>query len=179
MFGRTEKKVSADMVSASHRLLYKGGYVRESTAGRYYFLPLGWKVFSKIANIVRDEMNKAGAQEMITPVLHPLELWKETNRTNEAGFELMRIKDRRGSEFALGGTAEEMFVDLVRKYQLSYRDLPFNIYQLSTKFRDELRARGGLLRVREFVMKDAYSFHADEEDFKKEYPGTKVPYERK
>ncbi len=176
MFGRTEKKVSADMVSASHRLLYKGGYVRESTAGRYYFLPLGWKVFNKIASIVREEMNKAGAQEMIAPVLHPLELWKETNRTNEAGFELMRIKDRRGSEFALGGTAEEMFVDLVRKYQLSYKDLPFNIYQLSTKFRDELRARGGLLRVREFVMKDAYSFHVDEEDFKKEYENMRTTY---
>jgi len=169
LFGKTEKKISADMVSASHKLLYKGGYIRESTAGRYYILPLGWRVFNKIIDIVRDEMNRAGAQEMVAPLLHPLELWKETNRTNEAGFELMQVKDRRGAEFALGGTAEEMFVDLIRKYQLSYKDLPLNLYQFSTKFRDELRARGGLLRVREFIMKDAYSFDIDEESFKKEY----------
>jgi prolyl-tRNA synthetase len=153
----------------SHQLLIKAGYVRESTAGRYYFLPLGWRVHEKIRAIIKDEMDKAGAQEMITPVLHPLQLWQETNRTNTAGFELMTIKDRRGAEFALGGTAEEMMVDVVRGFQLSYRDLPFNIYQFSTKFRDEIRARGGLLRVREFVMKDAYSFDADEENFKREY----------
>ncbi len=153
----------------SHQLLIKAGYVRESTAGRYYFLPLGWRVHEKIRATIKDEMDKAGAQEMITPVLHPLQLWQETNRTNTAGFELMTIKDRRGAEFALGGTAEEMMVDVVRGFQLSYRDLPFNIYQFSTKFRDEMRARGGLLRVREFVMKDAYSFDADEENFKHEY----------
>ncbi|KXK08529.1 MAG: Proline--tRNA ligase [Microgenomates bacterium OLB22] len=114
-------------------------------------------------------MDEAGAQEMITPVLHPLGLWQETNRTNSAGFELMRIDDRRGASFALGGTAEEMFVDLVRKFQISYKDLPLNLYQFSSKFRDELRVRGGLLRVREFLMKDAYSFHTTEEDFKREY----------
>jgi len=176
LFGKTEKKISADIQSKSHKLLYKGGYIRESTAGRYYLLPLGWKIFNKIIAIVREEMNKAGAQEMIAPTLHPLDLWKETNRTNQAGFELMRLKDRRGSDFALGGTAEEMFVDLVRKYQLSYRDLPFNLYQFSTKFRDELRARGGLLRVREFVMKDAYSFDVDEESFKIEYEKMKQTY---
>ena len=168
-FAKTEKLVSGDMQTASHRLLYKGGYIRESTAGRYYYLPLGWKVLNKMISVIRDEMDKAGAQEMIVPTLHPLELWKETNRTNSAGFELMRLKDRRGAEFALGGTAEEMFVDLVRKFQLSYKDLPFNLYQFSTKFRDELRARGGLLRVREFIMKDAYSFDVNEEEFKKEY----------
>jgi prolyl-tRNA synthetase len=178
LFGKTEKKVSADMQTASHKLLYKGGYIKESTAGRYYFLPLGWKVLNKMIAIIREEMNKAGAQEMIVPTLHPLELWKETNRTNQAGFELMRLKDRRGAEFALGGTAEEMFVDLVRKYQLSYRDLPFNIYQFSTKFRDELRARGGLLRVREFIMKDAYSFDVDEESFKIEYKNMWDTYSR-
>ena len=153
----------------SHRLLYQAGLVRESTAGRNYFLPLGMRVHDKISRVIEEEMDKAGAQKMISPVLHPLELWQETNRTSSAGFELMKIKDRRGSEFALGGTAEEMFVDLVRKFKLSYKDLPFNIYQFSTKFRDELRARGGLLRVREFVMKDAYSFDKDEASFKKEY----------
>jgi prolyl-tRNA synthetase len=114
-------------------------------------------------------MDNAGAQKMITPVLHPLELWQETNRASSVGFELMTIEDQRGARFALGGTAEEMMVDVVRKYTISYRDLPFNIYQFSQKFRDEKRARGGLLRVREFLMKDAYSFHRDEEDFKKEY----------
>jgi len=168
-FGRTTKTLSNDMKLASHKLLHKAGFVRESTAGRYYFLPLGIKVRQKIMNIIRDEMNRAGAQEIITPVLHPIELWKETNRTESVSFELMRIKDRRGAEFALGGTAEEMLVDLVRKFQVSYKDLPFNLYQFSQKFRDEKRARGGLLRVREFMMKDAYSFHADEKDFKTEY----------
>ncbi|MEK7089891.1 MAG: proline--tRNA ligase, partial [Patescibacteria group bacterium] len=107
-----------------------------------------------------------------------LELWKETNRTHTTGVELTKVKDRRGAEFALGGTAEEMFVDLVRKYQLSYKDLPFQLYQFSNKFRDELRARGGLLRVREFIMKDAYSFHRNEEDFKLMYEQMKKTYSR-
>jgi prolyl-tRNA synthetase len=168
-FGKTQygKRAGSDMIS--HQLLLKGGFIEESTAGRYYFLPLGWRVHEKIKSIVKQEMDTAGAQEMITPVLHPLELWQETNRTSTTGFELMNVKDRRGAKFALGGTAEEMFVDLVRKLKLSYKSLPFNVYQFSTKFRDEMRARGGLLRVREFVMKDAYSFHKDEKDFKREY----------
>lgn len=169
LLGKTVKQEQSGMVSQSHKLLYKAGYIRESTAGRYYFLPLGMLVTNKIIDVIRDEMNKTGAQEILTPVLHPLELWKETNRNNETSFELMTIQDRRGAEFALGGTAEEMVVDLVRKFNISYKDLPFNIYQFSSKFRDELRARGGLLRVREFTMKDAYSFHTNEEDFMKEY----------
>ena len=111
-------------------------------------------------------------------MLHPVELWKETNRTDSVGFELMKVKDRNEMEFVLGGTAEEMLVDLVRKFQISYKDLPFNLYQFSTKFRDELRARGGLLRLREFVMKDGYSFHETEEDFKKEYENMKETYKR-
>jgi prolyl-tRNA synthetase len=169
LFGKTVKEVSQETKLVSHKLLYRGGFIRESTAGRYYFLPLGIRVRDKIVKIVEEEMDKAGAQKMITPVLHPLELWEETNRTNSVGFELMTIKDQRGAAFALGGTAEEMMVDLVRKFNISYKDLPFNIYQFSDKFRDEMRARGGLLRVREFLMKDAYSFHANEVDFKKEY----------
>ncbi|MBT3356113.1 proline--tRNA ligase [bacterium] len=169
LFGKTSKTISKDLKVASHKYLHQGGFIRESVAGRYYFLPLGIRVRDKIAKIIEDEMNKAGAQKMITPTLHPLELWKETNRTDTAGFELMTLEDRRGSAFALGGTAEEMIVDLVRGYNISYKDLPFNIYQFSSKFRDELRARGGLLRVREFVMKDGYSFHSNEECFKKEY----------
>lgn len=168
VFGKTSKTEGSDLTIDSHRLLVQAGFIRESTAGRYYLLPLGLKVHDKIIEIVRKHMNAASAQEVLMPVLHPLELWKETNRTTTTGFELMKIADRRGMEFALGGTAEEMAVDLVRKFNISYRDLPFNIYQFSMKFRDETRARGGLLRVREFVMKDAYSF-GTEEQFKEIY----------
>ena len=168
LFGKTSKTEGAEYKIVSHRLLTQAGFIRESVAGRYFMLPLGQRVHEKIADIVRKHMDQTGAQEVGMPVLHPLELWQETNRTTTVGFELMKIKDRRGAEFALGGTAEEMAVDLVRKFNISYRDLPFSIYQFSKKFRDELRARGGLLRVREFVMKDAYSF-STEEQFKEVY----------
>lgn len=168
LFGKTSKTEGLDYTIPSHRLLTQAGFIRESTAGRYYLLPLGQKVHENITTIVRKHMDRVGAQEVLMPVLHPLELWKETNRTTTASFELMKVTDRRGAEFALGGTAEEMAVDLVRKFNISYKDLPFNIYQFSMKFRDELRARGGLLRVREFVMKDAYSF-GTEAQFKEIY----------
>lgn len=153
----------------SAKLLHQAGFIRESSAGRYFFLPLGMKVQKKIMDIVKEEMDATGSQEMVTPIFHPLALWQETNRDKQAKFELTLLKDRRDAEFVPGGTAEEMFVDVVRKFQLSYKDLPFNVYQFSNKFRDELRARGGLLRVREFIMKDAYSFDINEEEFKKEY----------
>ncbi|MEK7673279.1 MAG: proline--tRNA ligase [Patescibacteria group bacterium] len=178
LFGKSSYGSQGGSQFVSHQLLTKGGFIAESTAGRYYFLPLGWRVHQKIVKVVKEEMDKAGAQEMITPVLHPLELWEETNRTSSVGFELMTIKDQRGAAFALGGTAEEMFVDVVRHMSLSYKDLPFNIYQFSTKFRDEKRARGGLLRVREFVMKDAYSFGRDEKEFKEEYDKMAEVYTR-
>lgn len=168
LFGRTSKTEGADYKVSSHRLLVQAGFIRESTAGRYYMLPLGQAVHNKVADVVRKHMNAAGAQEVLMPTLHPLELWQETNRTTTTGFELMKITDRRGADFALGGTAEEMAVDLVRKFNVSYKDLPLNIYQFSMKFRDEMRARGGLLRVREFVMKDAYSF-GTEAQFKDTY----------
>lgn len=169
LFGKTLKGTPSNLTAESHKLLVKAGFIAESVAGRYYFLPLGMKVNEKIMKLIEEEMDHAGAQKIITPILHPIELWEETNRTDAVGFELMKVKDRRGAEFALGGTAEEMIVDLVRHYNISYKDLPFNIYQFSEKFRDELRARGGLLRAREFLMKDAYSFHDDAVDFKKEY----------
>ncbi len=175
-FLKTSKTVSEEDKIASARLLKQAGFIRESAAGRHYFLPIGQRVQQNIIKIVKEEMDAVGAQEMAVPILHPLELWKETNRTSTTGFELMKVKDRRGSEFALGGTAEEMFVDLVRKHQLSYKDLPFQLYQFSPKFRDELRARGGLLRVREFIMKDGYSFHPGEEDFKVYYEQMKRVY---
>lgn len=177
LFGKTVRTAQRDMQFASHKLLYRAGFVRESTAGRYFFLPLGMRVKAKIMNIVREEMNARGAQEMLAPTLHPLSLWEETNRDQAAGFELMQVTDRRDAQFALGGTAEEMFVDVVRKFQLSYKDLPFNIYQFSEKFRDEFRARGGLLRVREFTMKDAYSFDTDADAFQKTYDDMAAAYE--
>lgn len=169
LFGKTVREAKRDMTAVSHKLLYQAGFIRESVAGRYYLLPLGMKVHEKLAMIIEEEMNKAGGQKMITPVLHPIELWEETNRTKSVGFELMVMEDRRGARFALGGTAEEMFVDVVRDFNISYKDLPFILYQFSTKFRDEKRARGGLLRLREFVMKDAYSFDQNEQDFAKTY----------
>ncbi len=177
-FLKTSKTVSDEDKIVSARLLKQAGYIKESVAGRYFILPIGQRVQQNIMQIIKEEMDAVGAQEMLAPVLHPLELWKETNRTNTAGFELMKVKDRRDSEFALGGTAEEMFVDLVRKFEISYKDLPFQLYQFSSKFRDEMRARGGLLRVREFIMKDGYSFHVDEEDFKVLYEQMKAVYTR-
>ncbi len=176
LFGKTTHGEQKGSKLKSHQLLVKGGFIRESAAGRYFMLPLGWRVHDKIKAVIKQEMDKAGSQEMLSPTLHPLELWKETNRTSTAGFELMKIVDRRGGEFALGGTAEEMFTDVVRKFNLSHKDLPINIYQFSNKFRDELRARGGLLRLREFIMKDAYSFDVDEQAFKKEYENMKQAY---
>lgn len=175
LFGRPSKTEGTDYEIASHKLLVQAGFIRESTAGRYFMLPLGMAVHHKVADIVRRQMNKTGAQEIVTPVLHPLELWAETNRTTTAGFELMKVRDRRGADFALGGTAEEMAVDLVRKFNLSYKDLPFQVYQFSMKFRDEMRARGGLLRVREFVMKDGYSF-STKEQFNAIYDGMRDCY---
>lgn len=168
LFGKTSKTQGLDYKVPSHRLLVQAGYIRESTAGRYFFLPLGQAVQNNIMNVVRKHMAKIEAQEVLFPTLHPIEIWRETARTTSVSFELMTITDRREAEFVLGGTAEEMAVDVTRKFNFSYKDLPFSIYQFSTKFRDELRARGGLLRVREFIMKDAYSF-GTEAQFKETY----------
>lgn len=178
LFGKTIRQAPKEAKLVSHKLLYQAGFIRESSAGKYYLLPLGLRVQQKIQAVIKEEMDSAGVQEIVAPILHPIEFWKETNRTDSVGFELMKVKDRNEVEFVLGGTAEEMLVDLVRKFQISYKDLPFNLYQFSKKFRDELRARGGLLRLREFMMKDAYSFHASEEDFKKEYEKMKEVYTR-
>ena len=178
LFGKTVKSVSKQIKLPSHRLLIQAGFIRESAAGRYFFLPLGMRVKNKVMQIIREEMDRAGALEMVAPVLHPLELWQETNRDAAGNFGLMTVSDRREATFALGGTAEEMFVDVVRKFALSYKDLPFNIYQFSQKFRDELRARGGLLRAREFTMKDAYSFDRDEKTFAESYQRMTATYTR-
>ncbi len=169
LFGKTSKTVTKDAVIASHRLLLQGGFIRQLAAGRYTLLPLGLKVSKKIENIIKEEVEKTGAQEVIVPTLHPLELWQQANRDKKFGAAMMTVTDRNESKFTLGATAEVIMLDLVKQFAPSYKDLPINIYQFSQKFRDEARASGGLLRVREFVMKDGYSFHVDETDLKITY----------
>lgn len=153
----------------SHKLLLRGGFIRKLAAGIYTFLPFGFRVLSKVVNIVREEMNRAGAQEVLMPALLPAELWQETGRWDIYGKELFRIKDRHNRDFCLGPTHEEVITDLVRNSIRSYKQLPINLYQIQTKFRDEIRPRFGLMRGREFMMKDAYSFHTSEESLEKEY----------
>lgn len=169
LFGKTVRDAPSEVKLISHKLLYKAGYIRELVSGRYSLLPLGLRVAEKIKRIIEEEMDAIGAQRVVTPALHPIELWKKTNRTKTMGKTLMRVTDRRGADFVLGATHEEVFVDLIEKFSPSEKDLPIILYQFSNKFRDELRARGGLVRVREFIMKDAYSFHATPESLDKTY----------
>lgn len=147
----------------SHKLMLRAGMIRKTAAGIYTYLPLGLRVIRKIEAIIREEMNRAGAQEILMPIASPAELWKETGRWNYYGKELFRFKDRHNRDFCLGPTHEEVITDLIRREVRSYRQLPLNCYQIQTKFRDEIRPRFGLMRGREFIMKDAYSFDRDEE----------------
>jgi prolyl-tRNA synthetase len=165
----TLKEAPAEAEVPSHILMMRGGYIRKVAAGVYSFLPLGWKVVQKISRIIREEMNRAGAQEVFLPAVIPAELWQESGRWDQYGAQLLRLKDRKGGDFVIGPTHEEVMVDLVRGDVRSYRQLPLNLYQIQTKFRDELRPRAGLMRGREFIMKDAYSFHVGDEDAKREY----------
>jgi prolyl-tRNA synthetase len=153
----------------SHRLMMRAGMIRKTAAGIYTYLPLGLRVLRKIEHIVREEMNRAGAQEVLMPIASPAELWQETGRWNFYGKELFRFKDRHERDFCLGPTHEEVITDLIRREVRSYRQLPLNCYQIQTKFRDEIRPRFGLMRGREFIMKDAYSFDQDEEGAKLSY----------
>ncbi|MCX5751554.1 MAG: proline--tRNA ligase [Candidatus Saganbacteria bacterium] len=153
----------------SHKLMLRAGYIRKLAAGIYEFLPLGIRVVLKISQIVREEMNRAGAQELFFPVILPAELWKQTGRWDIYGDELFRIKDRHDRDFCLGPTHEEIVTTLVKNEIKSYKQLPINLYQIQTKFRDEIRPRFGVMRAREFLMKDAYSFHASEADLDLEY----------
>lgn len=162
-----EDPTEAEVIS--HRLMMRAGMIRKVSAGIYNFLPVGLRVLSKVAKIVREEMEHAGAQEILMPALQPAELWQETGRWQQYGKELMRLKDRHDRDFCLGPTHEEVITDLVRREVKSYRQLPINLYQIQTKFRDEIRPRFGLMRGREFVMKDAYSFDADLEGAKENY----------
>ena len=174
----TLKEAPADAQTASHILLMRGGYIRRVGAGIYSFLPLGWRVVSKVADIVREEMNRAGAQEILMPAAVPAELWQESGRWQKYGPELLRFKDRKSADFLIGPTHEEVVVDIVRRDVKSYRQLPVNLYQIQTKFRDEARPRAGLIRGREFIMKDAYSFHAGDEDAHRTYRAMYDAYTR-
>lgn len=157
----------AEMIS--HQLMLRAGLIRQLAAGIYTYLPLGYRVLQKVEQIVREEMNRIGGQELQLPALHPAELWKESGRWENYGPELFKLKDRHEREFAAGPTHEEVITDLLRGEINSYKKLPMTLYQIQTKFRDEKRPRSGLLRGREFLMKDAYSFHADQESLDKTY----------
>ena len=174
----TLKETPADAVVVSHRLMLRGGYVRKLSAGIYTYLPLAQRTFTKVANIIRDELNRAGAQELMMPAVQPAELWKESGRWEQYGPELLRFKDRKGNDFVIGPTHEEVITALVRDEVKSYKQLPLNLYQIQTKFRDEVRPRFGIMRGREFVMKDGYSFHADEADAHQEYDNMFRAYTR-
>ena len=174
----TLREVPSEAEVVSHVLMLRGGFIRKLAAGVYTFLPLGLRVLSKVINIIREEMNRAGAQEVFMPTLLPAELWQETGRWEVYGKELFRIKDRHDREFCLGPTHEEIITDLVRNSIRSYKQLPVNLYQIQTKFRDEIRPRFGLMRGREFMMKDAYSFHASEESLEQEYQNMFQAYNR-
>lgn len=169
LFGKSTKTVPSDAVISSHKLLWKGGFVRRFSTGRWGFLPLGMKVWLKIYQIIEEEMEAIGCQRLVVPALHPIEIWRATNRDQAFGEEMLVLDDHYGATFALGATAEGMMVELVKMFSPSYRDLPIEIYQFSSKFRDDKRPRGGILRVREFMMKDAYNFCADEKQFMKSY----------
>ncbi|MDP4551233.1 proline--tRNA ligase [Alkalihalobacillus macyae] len=168
-FNPTLRDNPADAEIKSHQLLVRAGFIRQNASGIYSYLPLGKKVLSKIEQVIRKELDEAGAQELLMPAIQPAELWQETGRWDVYGPELMRLKDRHGRPFALGATHEELITSLVRDELSSYKQLPVTLYQIQTKYRDERRPRFGLLRGREFIMKDAYSFHSSEEQLDDAY----------
>ncbi len=169
VYSPTLREVPSDADIKSHQLLLRAGFIRQNASGIYSFLPLGNKVLQKVANIVREEMNNADAMEMLMPALQAQELWEESGRWDNFGPELMRLRDRHGRGFALGATHEEVVTSIVRDELKSYKKLPITLYQIQSKFRDEKRPRFGLLRGREFMMKDAYSFHASQESLDEVY----------
>ena len=174
----TLKEDPADAEVVSHKLLLRAGMIRQVARGIYDFLPLGLRAVRRVEAIVREEMNRAGAQEILMPVVCPAELWQESGRWQKYGPELLRIKDRHDREFCFGPTHEEVVTDIVRREVRSYRQLPLNLYQIQVKFRDEVRPRFGLMRGREFLMKDGYSFHVSTEDCLREYENMFEAYSR-
>ncbi len=176
IFIPTTREVPAEAEVASHKLLLRAGYIRKLTSGLYTYLPLGLRVLQKVADIVRQEMNRAGAQELLMPMVQPADLWQESGRWQKYGDELLRFKDRHGRDYCLGPTHEEVITDLARRELHSYKQLPVNFYQIQTKFRDEIRPRFGLMRGREFLMKDAYSFDVDDAGAARSYETMKEAY---
>jgi len=174
----TVKEVPADAEIASHKLMLRAGMLRKLAAGIYTWSPLGLRVLKKVENVVREEMDRAGALEMTMPTIQPRELWEETGRWQKFGGQLLKIKDRKEAEYCYGPTAEEVVTDFARGELKSYKQLPVNFYQIQTKFRDEIRPRFGVMRAREFLMKDAYSFHLDEESLGAEYDNMYATYAR-
>lgn len=174
----TLKEDPADAEVISHKLLVRAGMIRQVSRGIYDYLPLALRIIRKIETTVREEMDRAGAQELLLPIVSPADLWQESGRWEVYGKELARFKDRHERDFCLGPTHEEVITDLVRRVVRSYRELPFNLYQIQTKFRDEVRPRFGLMRGREFIMKDAYSFHVSQEDCQREYAKMLETYKR-
>ena len=178
LFVQTLREFPADAEVISHKMLARAGYIRKLTSGVYNYLPLMWRVLKKIENIVREEMDAAGAQELLMPFVQPKELWEESGRWDAYGKELMRLKDRHDRVMCLGPTHEEIITAIARDGLKSYKQMPVNLYQIQSKFRDEVRPRYGLLRGREFIMKDAYSFDTSEEGLDKEYQNMARAYKR-
>ncbi|WP_456432026.1 proline--tRNA ligase [Nitratifractor sp.] len=174
----TTKEAPSDAVLPSHIYLIRGGFIQSVGAGLYNFLPLGKRVLDRVRDVVKEELDKAGCLEVDLAFVTPAELWKESGRFEKYGKELLRFTDRKENEFVLGPTHEEMMVNLVRQSVKSYKQLPLNLYQIKTKFRDEIRPRFGLMRGREFLMKDGYSFHKDEADMKREFDHMEATYSR-
>ena len=178
VFVRTLRENPVDAEVPSHRLLVRAGYVRRAAPGTYTWLPLGWRVYQRVATVIREEMDAIGAQEVHFPALLPREPYEATGRWTDYGDTLFRLQDRRGADYLLGPTHEEMFTLLVKDLSSSYRDLPVWLYQIQDKYRDEARPRGGLLRGREFSMKDSYSFDLDDEGLRASYAAHRAAYVR-
>lgn len=178
LFPKTRKEAPKEAESVNHKLLVRAGFIDQLMAGSWTLLPLGWRVVTKINQIIREEMNAIGGQEMLMPLLHPKDLWNETGRWDKAGDIMYKLKDAREKEYALSFTHEEIVMDLLRKNIKSYADLPLYLYHFSTKFRNEPRARSGILRGREFMMKDLYSAHTTEEDLMDYYEKVKELYSK-
>ena len=172
----TLKETPSDATVISHQLMLRAGMIRRIASGLYTWLPMGLRVLRKVEKVVREEMTRAGALEVLMPAIQPAELWQESGRWEEYGPELLRLKDRHGREFCVGPTHEEVITDLARNELSSYKQLPVNMYQIQTKFRDEIRPRFGLMRAREFIMKDAYSFHIDQASLEQTYDGMYQAY---
>ena len=178
VFLPTLKDTPQDAEVISHQLMLRSGMIRRVTSGIYTWLPIGLKVLRKVENIVREEMDASGAQEVLMPMVQPKELWEETQRWEKMGPELLRIQDRHERDFCLGPTHEEVITDLIRNNVKSYKELPLNLYQIQTKFRDEVRPRYGVMRGREFLMKDSYSFNLDEDSLNESYVSMKEAYKK-